>query len=190
MKFKSDIDIDVANRESVLAIIPHTKAAIKKTDSIQRHPSGIYVTDIPYDSLRDMSNLDYIDAENRGYFKLDVLNVHVYEKIKNEEHLIHMMREPDWSKLLDKSFVEQLTHLKNHYQSITKLKEPITSIPRLAMFLALIRPSKRHLIGLTWKEIAQDIWRDTGDAYAFKKSHSIGYAHLVVVHMNLLTSSA
>jgi DNA polymerase III alpha subunit len=69
------------------------------------------------------------------------------------------------------------------------LPEPINSIPRLAMFLALIRPGKKHLIGKTWKEIAETIWDKTEDSYSFKKSHSLAYAHLVVVHMNLLNEN-
>ena len=67
-----------------------------------------------------------------------------------------------------------------------KMPEPINSIPRLAMFLAIIRPSKKHLIGLPWKEVAKTVWDKDSDGYQFKKSHSIGYAHLVIVHMNLL----
>ena len=66
------------------------------------------------------------------------------------------------------------------------MPEPIDSIPRLAMFLAIIRPGKKHLIGNTWAEIAKTVWDKAEDGYTFKKSHSIAYAHLVVVHMNLL----
>ena len=54
------------------------------------------------------------------------------------------------------------------------------------MFLAVIRPAKKHLIGLSWSEIAKTVWDKNDDGYSFKKSHSIGYAHLVVVHMNLI----
>jgi len=56
----------------------------------------------------------------------------------------------------------------------------------LAMFLALIRPGKRHLIGSSWAEISKTIWDKGDDGYVFKKSHSLAYSHLVVVHMNLL----
>lgn len=69
------------------------------------------------------------------------------------------------------------------------MPEPIDSIPRLAMFLALIRPAKKHLIGKSWKEVAETIWDKGSDGYSFKKSHAIAYAHLVVVHMNLLMAS-
>jgi hypothetical protein len=69
------------------------------------------------------------------------------------------------------------------------MPEAINSIPRLAMFLAVIRPAKKHLIGKTWKEVSETIWDKGSDGYSFKKSHAIAYAQLVVVHMNLLTTS-
>lgn len=186
VKFRSDVDIDFGNREDILAYINHIPAAMRKVNPIRKHATGIYVTDIPYDPMNDMAAIDYSDAENRGYLKLDFLNVHVYNKVKSEEHLIELMREPDWSKLKNKNFVEQLIHLNNHYNSIQKMPEPINSIPRLAMFLAVIRPAKKHLIGRTWNEIAKTVWDKGDDGYHFKKAHAISYSWLVAVHMNLL----
>ena len=66
------------------------------------------------------------------------------------------------------------------------MPEPVDTIPRLAMFLAIIRPAKRHLIGQTWAEVAKTIWEKTEDGYQFKKSHAVAYAHLVGVNMNLI----
>ena len=180
MKIDSDIDIDFGSRDELLKLIPHTRAAMRNANPIRHHATGVYVTDIPYDPVRDMSSIDYVEADKRGYFKLDLLNVHVYNQL---------MADPDWSNLNDKLFVEKLIHLGNHYQSIQKMPEPVNSIPRLAMFLALIRPAKKHLIGKSWKEVSQTVWDKGIDGYHFKQSHSIAYAHLVVVHMNLLTAS-
>jgi hypothetical protein len=188
MKFNSDIDIDFGNRDSILEHIQHIPACMRNVTPIRKHATGIYVTDIPYDSMNDMANIDYTTAEERGYIKLDLLNVFVYSAIKDEQHLIEMMREPNWVKLYDKNFVEQLIHLSNHYSSIQKMPEPINSIPRLAMFLALLRPGKKHLIGLSWKEVADTVWDKTDDGYSFKRSHAVAYSQLVVVHMNLLES--
>ena len=162
---------------------------MRNANPIRHHATGVYVTDIPYDPVRDMSSIDYVEADKRGYFKLDLLNVHVYNQVRDEAHLISLMCDPDWSKLNDSSFVEKLIHLGNHYQSIQKMPEPINTIPRLAMFLALIRPAKKHLIGKPWREVSQTIWDKGDDGYSFKKSHAIAYANLVVVHMNLLTAS-
>lgn len=186
MKIQSDIDIDVADREKVLSLIEHIPASIRNINPIRKHPTGIYITDIPYDPVNDMSSLHYEDAENRGYFKLDLLNVHLYNQIKNEEHLNELMCEPDWTMLNHRNIVEQLIHLGNQYDTILKMPEPINSIPRLAMFLAVIRPAKRHLIGKIFKEINESVWEKDNNGYSFKRSHAVAYAHLVVVHMNLL----
>lgn len=186
MRIDSDIDIDVGDRDKLLAVIKHIPAAMRNVDPIRKHPSGVYITDIPYDPVHDMSSLDYSEAEGRGYFKLDILNVHVYENVRDEEHLVQLMQEPDWSMLDNKNIVGQLIHLNNQYDTIRRMAEPINSIPRLAMFLAAIRPAKRHLLTKTWKEINETVWEKDHTGYSFKKSHAIAYAQLVVVHMNLL----
>lgn len=186
MKFNSDIDIDFGNRDLILEKIKYIPASMRNVNPIRKHSTGIHVTNIPYDPIHDMAALDYEEAERRGYFKLDLLNVHVYNQVRDENHLLELMREPNWNKLTDKSFVEQLIHLGNHYNQIQKMPEPINSLPRLAMFLAIIRPGKKHLIGRTWVEVAKTVWEKEESGYIFKKSHSIAYAQLVVVHMNLL----
>lgn len=185
MKFKSDIDIDLGDRDKLLSLISHTKASIRK-DEVKKHNTGVYVTDIPYDPVNDLCALDYELAEDRGYLKLDLLNVHVYNQIQDEKHLVELMNEPDWTLLNDPNFVSQLIHLGNHYNSLCKMPEPVNSIPRLAMFLAVIRPGKKHLIGKNWNEVSKTIWDREEGTYTFKKSHAVAYAHLVVVHMNLL----
>jgi hypothetical protein len=185
MRFKSDIDIDLGDRDKLLSLISHIKASIRKNE-IKKHNTGVYVTEIPYDPLNDMCALDYETAEDRGYLKLDLLNVHVYNKVNDENHLINLMQEPDWKLLNDPNIVKELIHLGNHYNSLQRMPEPVNSIPRLAMFLAVIRPGKKHLIGLPWSEVSKTIWEKEEGTYSFKKSHAVAYAHLVVVHMNLL----
>jgi len=54
------------------------------------------------------------------------------------------------------------------------------------MFLALIRPGKKHLIGKSWKEVSETIWEQTEDGYSYKKAHAVSYAKLVALHMNIL----
>jgi hypothetical protein len=186
MRIDSDIDIDFGSRDKLLELITHTRAAMRNVKPIRNHASGVYVTDVPYDPINDMCSLDYTEAEKRGYFKLDLLNVHVYENITSEQQLESLMNSPDWSKLKDKEFVEKLIHLNNQFYNLQKMPESIDSIPRLAMFLAAIRPGKKHLIGQTWAEITKTVWDKGTDGYVFKKAHAIAYAQLVVVHMNLL----
>jgi hypothetical protein len=186
MRIDSDIDIDFGDRDKLLALIPHTRAAMRN-NTLRHHATGIYVTDIPYDPVNDMATMDYVLAEKRGYFKLDLLNVHVYNQVRDEQHLIELMnREPKWELLKDYNKMKNLIHIGNHYKSIKLMPDPINSIPRLAVFLAMIRPAKKHLIGLPWHEVSKTIWDKGDDGYSFKKSHAIAYAQLVVVHMNLL----
>jgi hypothetical protein len=186
MQIDSDIDIDLGERDKLLAVIKHIPASMRNVDPVRKHPTGVYITDIPYDPVHDMSALHYVDAEKRGYFKLDLLNVHVYNQVQSEEHLVELMSDPDWSVLKDRNTVEQLIHLGNSYDLIQRMPEPIDSIPRLAMFLAAIRPAKRHLIGRTWKDVNETVWDKDHTGYSFKRSHAVAYAQLVVVHMNLL----
>ena len=186
MKFNSDVDIDFGDRDKVLSLINHIPAAMRKVNPMRKHATGVHVTDVPYDPVNDMASIDYSEAEKRGYLKLDLLNVHLYNQVRDEKHLIDLMRDPDWSRLKNKEFVEKLIHLGNQYNAVRSMPEPIDSIPRLAMMLAVIRPGKKHLIGKTWRDIAKTVWDKGSDGYTFKKSHAIAYAQLVVVHMNLL----
>lgn len=187
MKFTSDIDIDFADRDEVLQHIKHVPASIRTDQDIRRHNTGVYVQDIPYDPVHNVAALDYREAEERGYIKLDLLNVWLYKHVQSEQHLVELLREPHWYKLKDREFFEQLIHLKNHYETQRSMPEPVDSVARLAMFLSVIRPGKRHLIGRPWAEVAKTVWLKPEDgSYYFKQSHAIAYAHLVVVHMNLL----
>jgi hypothetical protein len=187
MKIDSDIDLDLGDRDKLLSVIRHVPAAMRKVNPIRKHSSGVYITEIPYDPVHDMATIDYAEADSRGYFKLDLLNVHVYNQVRDEVHLVELMRDPDWSRLKDYKFVSQLIHLGNQFDSIRKMPEPIDSLPRLAMFLAVIRPAKRHLIGKSWKEISESVWDKDPTGYSFKRSHAVAYAQLVAVHMNIVS---
>lgn len=187
MKFTSDIDIDLADRGELLKHVQVTAAAIRKDGAVKKHNTGVYPTAIPYDPVNDLCAIDYDAAEERGYAKIDLLNVWVYKLVRDEEHLIKLMRDPDWSRLQDRTFFEKLIHIGKHYSVMADLPEPVDSVQRLAMFLNLIRPGKRHLLGKQWSEISKSIWvNEPGALYSFKKSHAVAYAHLVVVNMNLL----
>ena len=79
----ADIDIDVPNRDTVLQLIQHVPA---QQSTGRKHNSGIYVTDIPRDAVNGHAALDYQSAEQRGYFKIDLLNMSVYNLIHSPEH--------------------------------------------------------------------------------------------------------
>ena len=183
-----DIDIDTADREQILKLIKHIPAAIHRKGEWVKHNTGVFVTAVPANPITKMSSLDYQEAEELGYIKLDLLNVGVYEQVKSLAHLDRLMSaEPMWEMLGYPEFVQQVIHINNHYNVLKQMPEPVNSIPRMAMFLAIIRPAKRHLIGKSWKDVAADIWaKPTDGSYYFKKSHAVSYSHLVAVHMNLL----
>lgn len=187
MKFKSDIDIDFGDRSQALKLLKHVPASILRDEKLVPHNTGIYVNDIPMDPFTGRASIDYESAENRGYAKLDFLNVSLYTQIKNEQHLQDLIaQEPLWDLLYERTVCEQMIHIGNHYDTLLKMPEPVNSIPRMAMFLSVIRPAKRHLIGKTWREVAETVWdKPQDDEYYFKKSHAVAYAHLVAVNLNL-----
>lgn len=181
-----DIDIDFADRTKALDKFEHVAAAIGDNGTFKKHNTGVYCTSIPYNPLTGLSTIDYKEAEDRGYFKIDFLNVSVYEKVRDKQHLNTLMEtEPLWDLLQQDDFANLLFHVNGH-GSLMRQMQP-TSIEQLAMCLALIRPAKKHLIGKSWQEIASEIWTkpENGDYY-FKKAHAIAYAHVVVVQMNLI----
>ena len=191
-KFSSDIDIDVADRVQALAMLEHTAASIIRDDKNIKHNTGVYFTPIPTDPFAGRANVDYEAAEDLGYIKLDILNVGLYQQVKSEEHLQQLMQqEPAWDRLYDPEFCARLIHIGAHYDTLIKMPEAVNSIARLAMFLAVIRPAKRHLIGRTWREVAESVWeKPADDGYYFKKAHAISYAHLVAVNINLISEPA
>lgn len=189
MKIAADIDIDLANRDQVLALIDHTAASQRKNDQLVRHNSGVYVTDIPRDTLNGYASIDYQQAEQRGYFKIDLLNNTVYQLIRDQQHYDQMLAAtPPWQRLQDQQFVQKIVHINNAWDQLQRMPEPVDSLARMAMFIAVIRPAKRYLQGKPWREVAERIWLAEQDGYYFKRSHSVAYAHLVALHMNLVNT--
>lgn len=187
---KTDIDIDTKDRNDLLKLIKHIPAGIVKDNEIKKHNTGVYVTDIPVEPLSKVSSIDYREAEDRGYFKLDVLNVGVYENVKDEKHLVELVsKEPDWSLLQERQIVDTLFHIHNHFDIVNTLKPK--SVEQLASVLAIIRPAKRHLAKQNWDDINRNVWKKPTDGtYFFKKSHAIGYALAIVLQLNLLVEQA
>jgi|TARA_B100000424_G_C22886966_1_gene471886 DNA polymerase III alpha subunit len=181
-----DVDIDFYDRDGVLSLFKHTPATIVKDEMHEKHKTGIYFHDIPVNPSTRHSSLDYKKADERGYFKIDLLNVNIYKDIKSEKELVELMiQEPDWDMLKDPKIVENLFHLNGHYNIVSKL-EP-KNIEQLAAVLAIIRPAKRHLMHKDWLDILKEVWvRPSDGSYFFKKSHAIAYAHAIVVQLNLI----
>ena len=183
----ADIDIDFADRESVLKLIQHTPA---RQSNGRKHNSGVYVTNIPRDPFAGCAALDYETAEQRGYFKLDFLNMSVYQLVRDPIHYETMLAAtPPWERLwTDREWARQLVHVGNYTDLLANMRPD--SIPRMAAFISIIRPGKAHLQTRPWAEVFASVWDgDDSQGFVFKKSHSISYAMLVVLHMNLLNTS-
>ena len=180
-----DIDIDVADRTQVLQLIPHIKASLITGD----HLTGIYVTSIPVDVMTNRSTLIYDEAESRGYLKIDILNLHIYKNIKDQDHYEKLLnKSPRWELLKNKEICEQLIHI-GKYHHIIRLYD-IDSIEKLAAFLAILRPAKKFLIGKDWEEIFKEVWeKPTDSSYFYKKSHAIAYATAIIIQLNLIEES-
>ena len=178
-----DIDIDFADRDIILSQLKHRVA---KLNTGKKHNTGVYATEIPYNPVDNLSTIDYKTAEERGYFKLDFLNVSIYKDVKDESHLTQLMeREPLWQLLEHEEFSEKVFHLNGHSSLLKQLKP--SSVSQLAATLAIIRPAKRHLANESWETIMKEVWtKPTNGEYYFKKAHAVSYAMACVVHMNLL----
>ena len=178
-----DIDIDFGNRDAILSQLKHRVATLPTG---KKHNTGIYATEIPYNPVDNLSTIDYKTAEERGYFKLDFLNVSIYKDVRDEAHLTQLMeREPLWQLLEHEEFSEKVFHLNGHSSLLKQLKP--SSVSQLAATLAIIRPAKRHLANESWEIIMKEVWtKPTNGEYYFKKAHAVSYAMACVVHMNLL----
>ena len=186
----ADIDIDFADRDLILKLIRHTPARQVVQGQVRRHNSGVYVTDIPHDPINGCAAIDYEQAEDRGYFKIDFLNMNVYKLVKSSEHYQEMLAvAPPWDRLWqDTNWSKQLVHVGN-YTDLLKNMRP-TTIPQMAAFISIIRPGKAHLQNQPWADVFATVWDgDNSQGYTFKKSHSLSYAMLVALHMNLLNQA-
>jgi len=186
----TDIDIDVADREQLLKIVAHVPAMQRDGAKQRKHNTGVYFHEVPVNPLSGMCSLDYSEAEEVGYFKMDVLNVSLYKGISSPEQLDRLAaQEPMWELLEQPEIVGQLFHLSNH-ADITCAMKP-KNLEELAMLLAIIRPGKSHLRYKPWDQVREEVWLKPEDgSYYFKKSHSFGYAMAIAVQLNLIVEQA
>ncbi len=184
----ADIDLDFADRSQILSLIKHVPARLVQDGQVRRHNSGVYVTDIPRDVINQCAAIDYATADARGYFKIDFLNMTVYQQVRDQVHYDQLLTtEPNWSRLwTDSDWSKQLVHVGNYTELLKKMQPD--SITRMAAFISIIRPGKAHLQGKSWNQVFDSVWDgDASQGFVFKQSHSISYAMLVKLHMNILS---
>lgn len=179
-----DIDIDTIDRNKILDVLPHIPASKINNNKITKHNVGVYFQDIPFEIETGFSSINFKEAENLGYFKIDILNNSVYNEIQNEDQLNELLlQEPVWEMLQIKEVCEKIAHIGNHFDVVSKIKPK--SIEELAIILALIRPGKRYLLNKPMNVIKNEIWSKPIDgSYYFSRAHSIAYATSITVQMN------
>jgi len=190
MVMSADIDIDFADRSKILSLIKHTPARQIVDGQVRRHNSGVYVTDIPKDAVHECAAIDYETAEQRGYFKIDFLNMSVYQLVKDPAHYQQMLdADPPWERLWqDPEWAKNLVHVGNYTELLNKMQPD--SIARMAAFISIIRPGKAHLQNQPWDQVFAEVWDGNNSrGYTFKKAHAISYAALVALHMNLTNTN-
>jgi len=185
-----DVDIDLANRNDFLKHVDCIPASVIRDGKMTKHNTGVYFQKMPVMPLTGLAALDYKEAEQAGYLKVDFLNNHVYAGVKSPAHLDKLVeQEPLWDMLNYAEIIGQLFQINQHADLVIQHKPQ--TLEQLAQVLAIIRPAKRHLQGKSWEEIAQTVWEPAQDnSYFFKHSHAISYALVIVVQMNLLREQA
>jgi hypothetical protein len=181
-----DIDVDFADRSQALRCLKNIAASRTENDKTVKHNTGVYFHEVPFDPIKNICSIPHDQAEEQGYFKIDFLNVNIYKDVKDEAHLTQLMAtEPLWDLLQQDEFVDLLFHI-NGYGHVLRQMNP-QSIEQLAAVLAVIRPSKKYLVGKDWDTVLAEVWqRPSNNEYYFKKSHSVAYAIAIVVQMNLI----
>ena len=181
-----DIDIDFLDRDSALDLFKHIRASRVDEGKLVKHNTGVYLHEVPMNAIENLCAVPYEEAEDRGYFKVDFLNVGIYKGVRDEAHLIELMnKEPLWDLLLEDDFTANLFHVNGHGDILRQTKPK--SIQELAAVLAMIRPAKRYLVGKDWNTVMTEVWTRPENAdYFFKKSHATAYAVAIVVQMNLI----
>ena len=119
------------------------------------------------------------------------MNVSVYNdpSIQSEQDIVRLLSvEPLWDLMYEKEVCDQLFHINGYHTLLAQLKPK--TILELATVLALIRPGKKHLVPIVaekgFQAVQDEVWVKTEESYSFKKSHAVGYAHVIVMQLNLI----
>jgi DNA polymerase III alpha subunit len=184
----TDVDIDCFGRDKILQGLECVYGRIDRpNDKAEKHNTGVYFQNIPRDPTTNISTIDHRIANEYGYFKIDFLNVNMYEGVKSEAHLLALLdKEPPWDFFQYQEITDKLFHLNGYSHLLQKFKP--TNVEDLAMILAMIRPAKAYLQNESWDKVCAEIWDKNLDRtdYHFKRSHSIAYSLAVIVNLNLL----
>lgn len=188
-KLSFDIDIDFQPSFKPLTVFPQAVPASMVQDKrLVKHPCGIYLQNIPIDTVTKFSAIPYKEAEELSFFKIDCLHLTLLDSFYSKDAIRQLLKEdPDWTLLHKEENVKKLLHIHNHFYLIDKIKP--NTIQELADCLALMRPAKKHLIEQYVRDkesIRKILYLKTGDEYYFKKSHAISYALTISLQLHLI----
>lgn len=184
-----DVDIDFPPSFDPLEYFPHwTKCSMVRNEVLTPHPCGVHPQAMARDAVTGLAAVPYEQAEELGFFKLDMLHLNVYQHFSSREEILALLEiEPDWSLLLSPGAVAKLLQLGKHIDLLQKIRP--SNVEELADVLALIRPGKMELLPLYLKEkpTARKILYSKGkDGYSFKKSHAHAYALVIILQLHLI----
>ena len=91
----TDVDIDFADREQILKLLDYTPAMIKDGIKEKKHNTGVYFHNAPVNPFTGLSTIDYKSAEDMGWFKIDLLNVGIYNDFDSNDQIDSLLaKEP------------------------------------------------------------------------------------------------
>lgn len=182
-----DIDIDIKPKTPINNFLPIIRASMLEKNDIKPHPVGYYLQNIPQDKITNLAAIPYDKAEDFGYIKIDILNLHLLEVFESREEIKAICQmQPDWSLLQKEDIVKKLFHIKNHFHVVSKCHPK--SVDDLADVLAIIRPNKIQLLDKYLKDkktIRPILYHKHADS-DLRKSHAYAYALNIIIQMNLL----
>ena len=168
-----DIDIDFADRNEILGKLKHRVA---KLDTGKKHNTGVYVTEIPHNPVDMLSTIDYETAEDRGYFKLDFLNVSIYEKVKDEDRPKELMnKEPIMGTVRNKGLLRSRFHYP--LRAIKKLK-PAEAKNNWSSHMANSRPCKETFPRLGTDYYRKEVWTNPKTVNTILRKHTQLHTHM------------
>ena len=185
-----DIDIDFPTNFDPLDYFNEAvRASMVKNNELVKHPAGAYFQNMATDKITNLAAIPYKEAEDVGYFKVDFLHLSLLDYFGSKEEIRKLIKvEPDWMLLRSAVVVAKLSHIHRYYDLVDKVRPE--SVQELADVLALIRPSKKHLVDfyLKDKEGARLVLysKPTDNGYYFKRGHALAYALNIVLQLHLI----
>lgn len=182
-----DIDIDISPKFKPDSLFKIAHASTVENGELKKHIVGVYFQTMPIDPLTGVATIPYKEAQEHGFFKIDMLNLNILDNFESKDEIRELLKiEPDWTLLENPEVVEKLFHLARHFETIQKIKPK--SVSDLADCLAIIRPNKIKLAdkyAKNKKAVIKELYTKR-DASDLRKSHAVPYALLIVLQLHLI----